>query len=255
MSTASTATEIDRAIPFERCFNVRDLGGYTGLNGRRVRRHTIYRGMTPEYMTERDLTIARGLGITTVIDLRGRRSVSSGPLGDPPARRVPLGNRRAFRPTVRALEEFRDAPPEVALPLVLERMAPGFKRAIPLIADSEGAVLIHCRLGKDRTGVLSALVLKLLGVDDADVVADYMASAPSSSDALRLVREAEGTAHLVHIPNEARVSREPPSVEGIEAVLRRLEQYGGAYAYFEQHGASRRTMDRLIAKLLKEPEA
>jgi hypothetical protein len=79
-----------------------------------------------------------------------------------------------------------------------------------------------------------------------------MASADSVSQALDLVREAERRGYLDFAPAEARIAGEPPTVAGIEALLRHIQDYGGAYAYFEQHGASRRTLDRLIENLLEE---
>lgn len=239
-----------RIIEFERCFNFRDLGGYAGWDGRRLRWRQVFRSMTPEYMTEGDLQRARQLGITTVIDLRGPRFSSSGPLGDPPARRVAVGRRRPWRPTPEQRQRLMEAPPEESLPTFLERMAPSFVRAAAVIPGSKGGVLIHCRLGKDRTGIFCALLLKLAGVSDADVIDDYMASEPFTAPALELVRQQEAAGREDQIHTESRVSGSPPKREAMVAVLARLEELGGARRFFLERGAAPRTLDRLVAKLL-----
>jgi len=248
---ASPPGEPQRHFVFERCFGFRDLGGYTGLNGRRLRWRKLFRSMTPEYMTRGDLFRAGQLGIATLIDLRGPRFETSGPLGEPPARRVAVGSRRRWRPTREARRTIMEAPPEESLPIFLERMTPSFVRAAAVISRAKGGVLLHCRLGKDRTGILSALLLKLVGVADADVIADYMASAPFTASALRLVREAEAGNPEDRIHTESRVSGAPPQPEAMAAVLARLEEYGGAHAYFEERGASPRTLSKLVENLLE----
>jgi len=248
----AAAEEPARHLSFERCLNFRDLGGYAGWDGRRLRWRRLFRSMTPEYMTERDLCLARQLDIGLVIDLRGPRFVTSGPLGEPPARRVVLGRRRGWRRSQEERRRLIEAPPEVALPAYLERMAPSFVRAVRVMPGAPGAVLVHCRLGKDRTGILSAVLLKLVGVADADVIADYMASAPFTAPALQLVREAERNNPEDQIHTESRVSNEPPKPEAMEAVLARLEELGGARRFLEERGASPRTLDRLVKKLLED---
>ena len=83
-----------RIIEFERCFNFRDIGGYAGRDGRRVRWRRLFRSMTPQYMTEADVAKARGLGITLVFDIRGPQA-TSGPLGEPPAAASSTGRAEA----------------------------------------------------------------------------------------------------------------------------------------------------------------
>src|SRR5688572_29973885 len=73
-----------RHLSFERCFNFRDIGGYTTEDGRRVKWRRLFRSMTPQWMTPADVAEARDLGIELVVDLRGPRDDSSGPLGEAP---------------------------------------------------------------------------------------------------------------------------------------------------------------------------
>ena len=241
------ATALSRLIPFERCFNFRDLGGYAGLDGRRVRWRRLFRSMTPEHMTDADAAHARELGLDLVVDIRGRRFQSSGPVGAGPTRRVALGSRRALGPTKRFLASFIKMSPPDALPVVLDRLAPTYARAVSLIAKAHGPVLMHCRLGKDRTGVLAAVVLKLLGVSDDDVIEDSLASVPHAAAAHNLLREMGETQ-----PSVSRVADAPPSGAAMEAMLRRLEDaYGGARSYCLRQRISPRTLDLLVDKLLE----
>jgi hypothetical protein len=247
-----------RFIPFEACFNFRDLGGYLGLHNRLVRRERLYRSMTPQYMTEADLARAATLKIGLVIDLRGDRFGSSGALGEAPGLRVAVGpsfrrgNLQELPPEVAA---FMAAPPEDALPRVLQTYGPSFARALSLIGEApQTATLFHCRLGKDRTGVLAALLLKLLRVADADVIEDYMLTGYFEPEMKHLLARFE----TVEEAREPRVAREPVSRRAIECVLERLEsQYGTAYNYFLRFGVPATTLNALIDGLLEprgEPE-
>jgi protein-tyrosine phosphatase len=241
-----------RHFQLERCFNFRDLGGYPGLDRRTIRWRRLFRSMTPEFASPDDVSALRSLGIRTVIDLRGPRFNTSGPLGEPPARRVAVGRRRALVPNPQALQAFRALPPEEALPLVLDRMASSFAQAAGLVAESDGPVLFHCRLGKDRTGIMSALLLKLLGVDDSLVLEDYLHSDGSLDQTRALLIESGESPD--EFDRQAQVVRAPAQRAVMEAVLRRLdEHYGGAYAYFRAHGVLKRQLDAIIVNDLETP--
>ena len=114
--------------------------------------------------------------------------------------------------------------------------------------------LFHCRLGKDRTGVLAALILKLLGVGDDDVVQDYMLTEQQDPFARRLLIEVELDDTIEH--REPRVAKEPPSRAAIEAMLTRLvSQYGGAYGFFAQHGVAAALLGDFVESALEPPPA
>src|SRR5512146_1527979 len=166
VANGATAPDlVRRSIEFERCFNFRDLGGYEAADGRNLRWHRLYRSMTPEFMSAADAEKARDLDIELVIDLRGPRFPTSGPIDEPPARRITPGRRRALVRNPEELKTFLQLSPEDAMPQVLDRMGPAIAKGVGAIAEAHGPALVHCRLGKDRTGVFCATLLKLLGVD------------------------------------------------------------------------------------------
>ena len=204
--------------------------------------------MTPEWMTNRDIERARELRISLIVDLRGPDAPGSGPLSLSPTRRVAVYPN--VSPTWTSVQEqmFLVASPGEALPMLLERSAPAFLQAVTLLSGNPGGnSLLHCRLGKDRTGVLSALLLKLFEVDDSDVIADYMYSAALEGQARRrMVEVGVSSPH-----NESRVARETASTQAIEALLVVLrEKYGGARQYFEHRGISGVVIDQFVDDLL-----
>ncbi|HWC30957.1 MAG TPA: tyrosine-protein phosphatase [Dehalococcoidia bacterium] len=236
-----------RFIEFERCFNFRDIGGYVGRDGRRVRWGRLYRSMTPEYMTPADVEKARKLGIGFVFDIRGWLA-SSGPLGEPPGRRFAHRPRRRTFWTPDMVQAYRQLPPEVQLPQVVDRLGRAFAKAVALMADEESATLFHCRLGKDRSGVFAALLLKLLGVGDEDVIAEYLLSGNAAEIARPLVTE-DGDDPT---QSESRVVREPATRHLMELTLARLrDEYGGAYAYLHRHGVPKYKLNRFIERTLE----
>jgi protein-tyrosine phosphatase len=225
----------EREIAFERCFNFRDLGGYAASDGRTVRWRRLFRGMTPEYMSPSDLQRARDdLGIGAVLDLRRLDGgIGSGALGEEPGVRavVPFADSREYT-------ELRTLPHDEVLAYSVGLNGRNIVQALEFIADQPGGTMFHCQTGKDRTGLLAAVTLKLLGVADEDVVADFALSVPAVEVMLR-----EG---LPVLPPDAPVyARIPPEEAWIRAVLVALDAQGGAEAYLRAHGAS----DALIASL------
>jgi len=244
----------DRILTFERCFNFRDLGGYAGLDGRPVRWRRLFRSMTPQYMSEADAVAVRELSISLVIDFRGDRYPHSGPIPDDGGTRLALSPVFVQR-TDPEYERLRMAPPHEALPRLLETYGAQFACALTAMAERPDAhALYHCRLGKDRTGVFSALVLKLLGVSDDDVVQDYMLTELQEPYARKLLDEAE--ADDTFASREPLVAKEPPNRVAIEGVLQRLvSQYGGAYGYFAHYGVPAALLGAFVENALEPPPA
>lgn len=174
-----------RQIEFERLHNVRDLGGLRTAEGRTVRRGRLYRA---DSLGKLDADAAEGsaaaedyrrflaLGVRTVIDLRYPWEIEK--RGRVPERagvdyhNLSIEHRpydqAAIDPDADPWRYLADRYAEVA-----DDGAEEIRRALELIAADTGPLVFHCASGKDRTGLLAALVLLLLGVDQADVVADF----------------------------------------------------------------------------------
>ncbi|WP_051854546.1 tyrosine-protein phosphatase [Streptomyces sp. NRRL B-1347] len=170
-----------RHIPFDRLHNCRDLGGYVTEDGRTVRWGKVYRSDSLSKLRGADWERFLGLGVRTVIDLRHPREIEAkGRVPDHASfayHHLSVEHRADDRADDRAASEpDTDAGRHLA-DRYLEMAEDGVKelrRALELIAeDGSGPVVFHCVSGKDRTGLLAALVLSLLGVAEADVVEDF----------------------------------------------------------------------------------
>lgn len=238
-----------REISFDTCLNFRDLGGYRTEDGRTVRFGRLYRSMTPEFMTPADVERARAeLGIDLVLDLRNAPDRDSGSIGEAPARRHVL----AFV-EMADFDDLRNLAPEVALPLHLELSAGAIAEGVGVLSEArDSAALFHCQTGKDRTGVLAAVVLRLLGVSEDDVIADYMAGAHLADDVLALLA-ANGRPMSPRAPQHA---KEPPKAEAMRALLSRLEgDLGGARAYLLSQGIAAESLDGFIGEMVEPAES
>src|SRR6266508_3687335 len=174
-------------------------------------------------------------------------------------RRVPQPLRRARRPRRRLHQRLDHRPggglpsghrhtggelPLVAGPL----RRPGGDRDGAIDNAPQGGVLFHCAAGKDRTGLISALLLALVDVPDRAVAADYALTA----ECLR----PRDQAWLENGPGEradreALLVRYAPTAEVMQQVLDRLRQrYGGVEAYLRQAGVAADDLARLGARLL-----
>ncbi|WP_082096141.1 tyrosine-protein phosphatase [Demequina flava] len=122
--------------------------------------------------------------------------------------------------------------------------------AVHELASDELPVLFHCSVGKDRTGVLAALVLSLLGVDRERIVADYCATGPHMEAVIARMMRGLSTEFA-----QAALSSVPPEVfaapaHAIEVVLDRWEGAGGTHAWYLDNGGDEDTLATLKARLL-----
>jgi protein tyrosine/serine phosphatase len=110
-----------------------------------------------------------------------------------------------------------------------------------------GGVLIHCLAGKDRTGIAVALLLGLVGVDEAQIAADYALSEASLAGERAAALSAAGDDEA-----RARVERSYEStVEVMLATLAHLRtHHGGAEAYLTRAGLSKADIERIRERLL-----
>ena len=183
---------------FSAAFNFRDVGGHTGLDGRTVRSRRLYRSDSLHRIDEADRDAFAALGVRTVIDLRRPHEVERD--GRVPAydgltyvhihpvhrdwEKVPYDERQSLARYL--ADRYLD---------LAETGAPGLARAVGVIADEQASpVVVHCVAGKDRTGVVCALTLSLLGVADADIARDYaLSTAASKRFSAWLVKQAPDT--------------------------------------------------------------
>ncbi len=241
---------LERMIALEGAVNFRDLGGYAAGGGMRTRWRTLFRADGLGELTRTDLSVLRGLGIRTVIDLRsgselerGRFDVGAHPVAFhhfPFIDELPDAQDFDRRPGLlgsQYLEIVRDAGDQILA-------------ALEVLASPDALpAVFHCTAGKDRTGVLSAIVLSLLGVNEPTVVTDYALS----GEAMQRLREKlirkypEGRETLENIDEV--FSADPAQMELLLDHLR--EHYGSVGAYVEGLGAGPGLVEGLRTVLLE----
>jgi protein-tyrosine phosphatase len=144
--------------------------------------------------------------------------------------------------------ESPDEPPVVrAYMSYLSRRPDSVVAAVRGIARAEGAVLVHCAAGKDRTGVVVALALHAAGIDRTTIVADYLATGERIDAILaRLVSSSTYRAELEgHDPQ-----RHAPVLGSMERVLDLVdERFGGSVAWLSAHGLEDSDVERLRQRL------
>lgn len=171
-----------QAVPFAEIFNFRDLGGHRSRFGGRVRHRVLYRADGVQRLAPDEDEQWRSLGVRLVVDLRTAAEVGRGAF--------PTDRHDAV--TYHHLPVLReiwgeDAVREPGTPVeflagrylvMLDEGADAIASTLNLLADpDQHAAVFHCAAGKDRTGVVAALVLRLLGVSADDVADDYARSA------------------------------------------------------------------------------
>jgi protein tyrosine/serine phosphatase len=210
-------TPEDRTLPLEGVENFRDYGGYAVPGGLRVVRGRLWRSAHHGAATDDDLARIAGLGLTAVVDLRRPTERANQPSRRPDGfagRVIDCDAGDQAEPPHVAFLRKTDLSAESARAFFLDyyRKAPFEPRHLELFGryfealDMGRPVLIHCTAGKDRTGLLAALTHHLLGVDEADLLADFELTNRAARIETRLPQVTEAmTESLGRRPSETAV--------------------------------------------------
>ena len=187
-----------RAIELDGIYNLRDLGGLAHASGH-IGFGRLWRSDSLHGLGDTGARQLAERGLVTVIDLRQEDEAAAQPNPFAAANlNVIYHNTPIFAGLNLGAPEIVEAQdPLLALYCrALSDRAARFVAVIQLIADApQGVVLFHCTLGKDRTGMVAAMLLKLAGVDNATIVADFVETGRHIGpvlDALRERAEANG---------------------------------------------------------------
>jgi protein-tyrosine phosphatase len=243
---------MERVIALDGAVNFRDLGGYATLDGRRTRWRVLFRADGLGELSVTDFSILRELGIRTVVDLRSGHEVEQGRF-DVEAHPVDF-HHFPFIDQLPNAEQWDRRPGLLGAQYkeMLDDAAPQIIGALEVLAapDAHPAVF-HCTAGKDRTGLLSALVLSLIGVPEETVVADYALSG-EAMERLRaklILKYPDGKDVIADIDEV--FSANPANMVELFAYLR--ERYGSVAEYAVTVGVPDAVVARLREELL-EPE-
>jgi len=235
----------ERWLVLEGAYNVRDLGGLPTLDGRRVRTGRLFRGDSLDGCSAGDIEVLRDrVGIRRTIDMR-QKARRRGPLG-PTVDLVPV-------PLAQDLwvpaEVVNDPSGEGLVTLYLQFLNGSRMQTAAVIRTvaehCNEPQLFHCTVGKDRTGVVAALIQLLLGVSEDLVVEDYALTDSRVPAIVERLRATDYPVELVH----PEMFRARPST--MRTVLRDLkDRHGSAAAWAIENGLTLEHMNRLRAELL-----
>lgn len=202
MSKSSAETPPERVINPEGTTNFRDLGGYIAYEGSQIAWRTLFRSDSLDRLTEEGVRTFLTLGIRTVVNLRSENTDAVDVPGVVSAVKMislPWDMKGATEDVPQTYRNF------------LRDNLSVFREVFFLLADAKNLpLLFHCAAGKDRTGVLAAVILKSLGVSDEIICADYMLTNELNPDW-------------------------PMDRENIEAALDEIERFGGIETFLLEH--------------------
>jgi protein-tyrosine phosphatase len=245
----------DRTLSWDGCVNVRELGGHPTEDGRTTRFGAVVRADSIRLLSDAGWADLVDYGVSRIVDLRFQSDLEA----DPPHEldvevvHVPL----LPEPESAEWDEIDaigDAAPDAVAATrdvyleFLERRRPFFGEAVAAVAaGGDQAVVVHCLGGKDRTGLVAALLLRLAGVGLVDIAADYAQSDRNLAERTEeWIAEAEDEADR---ERRLRITRTPP--EAMVAVLEELERrYGSVRAYLSAAGVQTGALDAAAARLL-----
>ncbi|MBI1350337.1 MAG: protein-tyrosine-phosphatase [Actinomycetales bacterium] len=246
MTTAST-----RKVDLGGIYNVRDLGGFPGTDGRRVRRGMLFRSSSLHRLGDADAW--REFGARCVVDLRYDRERDAFPLPD----FITNDTHAPLLPNHwRSDAEAKKGKPETFLSGVFQDMlelgGPSVREILHALADADSyPAVFFCMAGKDRTGVLAAILLSLLGVSEADIVADFELS---GSEVIALVDHLRSREDFEDHPMMNQPVEHLRAPRGaMELFLAEVDvKYGGLPGYVRSLNVDEATVETLRELLLEE---
>lgn len=245
-----------RATPdptFERVWNLRELGGRRGRGGRVVRSSVLYRSDGLHHASPSDRAALAALRLRTVIDLRTSGELAAGRATD-----VLPDLAWHHRPVLAATWSEQglddDADPARFLADRYREMLVDGRDAIVgvfalLASPSTYPCLFHCAAGKDRTGVVAALVLGVLGARDEEILEDYAASAGVVDATLAsLGDDAPELTRAIRTTPAAHLAVEPTAMQAVLDHVR--DEHGSVLAYLRGIGVPFEAIEAVHDRLL-----
>jgi protein-tyrosine phosphatase len=243
----------DRLVALEAVHNFRDMGGYATADGRHLRARRLFRADGLDRLTPADIDTIRPLGLNTVIDLRTEAEIDR--RGRFPFEAMPVDwyHLSVIDVTWDRADVLTGNEEDYLYAQYASMLAYGEPRFLEafLVLGLPGAfpAVFHCAAGKDRTGLLAALLLGALGVDDDTIAHDYELTR-AGMDRMRAWADgnkAEMTEAVRTMPRHF-AAVEPGAIRRLLADIRAA--HGSVRDYLRSLGVPTETLDRIEAALL-----
>lgn len=220
--------------------NMRDIGGYITNNKRAVREKKIIRSNVPVDLSENELKELENMGFSTIIDLRSDEEVEK-------KQGVFFDNSKFNYNHIKINGDGRiPESSDKVLDSYIEMLEgkEQIKKIFEIISNTDDGIIYYCNAGKDRTGVVTALILRLLGVNEEDIVTDYMASGIFLKDTLENFAKSIKDKDVFQIIN--------PNRETMFNLLKYIDSaYGSVEGYLLSCGLEMEALDRIKEKYTK----
>jgi protein-tyrosine phosphatase len=245
-----------RTLLWDGCVNVRDLGGLPTEDGGVTRTGKVIRSDNVGALTDAGWRALADHGVIRIVDLRWPEELAQDPPRNVDIEVVHVSvlgpNLGESLDYLQMLDAHVDAVDDIADHYAfsyvdfLERNRERFGQALAAVADAPGTVVIHCMGGKDRTGLVAALLLRLAGVAGDEIGRDYALSGPNLAGTL--------TAWLDSAPDDLeRRRREKLSQTPATAMARVITEverrFGSVAGYLAAAGVRPDQIDGLRARL------
>ncbi|MFD7552097.1 tyrosine-protein phosphatase [Streptomyces sp. NPDC059578] len=246
------APQQSRWVPLMGADNTRDLGGLPVSGGGTTRRGVVFRSSTLQAVTDADVEfLVDGLGLRTVVDLRGPEESAREGHGLLTATRVRREHLPVRLPQGRATEVVPDGPDGGAVDFyfrLLGSSADTLTATARIVADpDQHAVLFHCAIGKDRTGVCAAVLLDAVGVAAEVIAVDYELTAQRIARVRDRLLAVGGYHSIPDVGHTYMASR----AETMHDFLARLHaDHGGGAGWLLRSGLTEGELDLLRATLV-----
>jgi protein-tyrosine phosphatase len=243
------------SLAWDGCLNVRDLGGLPTEDGRRTRLGAVVRSDNVRRLTEEGWRALAEHGVQRIVDLRFPEELAEDQPRDVDIDVVHVsvlgeGFDPAYVKELDAhLAQVDDVADHYAWSYVdfLERYRERFGDVFAAIADADGTVVVHCVAGKDRTGLVAAILLRLAGVDHATIGADYALTAenlrPRWEVWLQETQDDEERAKLEKL-------QQTPAGAMARVVEEIERRYGDVVSYLRAAGLTDDQVERLRERLV-----
>lgn len=241
--------------------NFRDIGGVPASNRSRIKKCIIYRSANPDRISRKDAGMLKELGIRTIIDLRAQREVRKKrrEIENADIISLPLDfeqkTREKLMPYLRK-KNSETVIADISHDLYLEMLdaaGPALKTILDLLLlPGREPILIHCQAGKDRTGIISALIQLLLGADRQTIVDEYMRSNDELLPFFKRMLLIRKIMSLGFFPSDTILYAITVRKRNIESVIDRVENHhGGIVSFLSSAGFDKAQIARVKERLIE----
>jgi|WetSurMetagenome_2_1015567.scaffolds.fasta_scaffold02676_9 protein-tyrosine phosphatase len=240
--------------------NFRDIGGIITDDNKKIKDGIIFRSANPDSISNEDITMFHFLEIRTIIDLRApteykkrKRSIDNIDILS-----LPLDFQQTTREKLKPFLYKKNSESmisDISNSLYIEMLdatLPIFRQIIEvLLSEEHSPVLIHCQAGKDRTGIICALILQALGVERQLIIDDFMKSNDALLPFFKSMLLKRKILSFGFFPSDRILYAITLRQRNIESIIDRIkDHYGGIEAYLKEAGCDATCLPELKKRLL-----